>query len=935
MHTSTVIPDNQTAADRVVVIVRQLMRETHPTQDWEITLHTSFERDLGLDSLAKVELMLRVGTAFGVALPAEALAQADTPQDVLRFLGQTLPQTVAIVQTPLGAAPVAGLPEAAQSLLEVLEWHVARQTDRPHILLLEEQGRERSIRYRDLLDAAKAIAAGLAGRGLQPRQTVALMLPTGHDYLASFFGIMLAGGIPVPIYPPARLSQIEEHLRRHTRILANAQAALIITVPQAAQVAVMLRAAVPTLAAAVTPDTLANAPQTGYHRPLGNDVAFLQYTSGSTGDPKGVVLTHANLLANIRALGRAARVTPDDVFVSWLPLYHDMGLIGAWFGSLYHGIPLVLMSPLAFLARPAAWLETVSAYRGTISAAPNFAYELCIRHIDQDLLARLDLSRWRLAFNGAEPVSPTTLKAFAAKFAACGLRRQALTPVYGLAESSVGLAFPPLDRGPRIERIRREPFMRERTAIPAQEADTEALQVPSCGRPLPGHEIRIVDEAGYELPERRIGRLEFRGPSSTSGYFRNPQATAKLFRGGWLDSGDDAYMADGEVFITGRVKDVIIRGGRHLYPYDLEQAVGNLPSIRKGCVAVFASSDPAAGTERLVVMAETRERDTAAKEALRQQINTATLDIVGAPADDIVLVPPHSVLKTSSGKIRRIACREAYERGEIGAPAAPQSWQLIRLAVKAGQARAAIVVRRLRTWAYGVYALFVFAAIAVPSGAAIALLGRPPAGRRLARRAARWLLRLMRLPLAATGIDRLPAVPHVLLVNHASYLDSILLTALLPAVPGYAYVAKRELARIPLLHTLLRGLGTVFVERFDARRSLEDVTLMTAALHRGENLLIFPEGTFTRQAGLKPFREGAFVAAANARVPIVVTALRGARSLLREGTWLPHYGAIEFAVGPTLSATGSDWASVAQLSASARDTMLSLTGEFALPEHDA
>ena len=456
---------------RLVALTQQFACETHPGRSYAVTLDTSFERDLGFDSLARVELMLRVGKTFGVEMPGEALSEADTARDVLRFLGQAQPQSAALFEAALDTPQALDVPDHAETLLEVLEWYAARQPDRVHILLHDDRHQEHPIRYRDLLDASLAIAAGLSAQGLQPRQTVALMLPTGRDYLACFFGVMFAGGIPVPIYPPTRLAKIEDHLKRHAGILSNAEATLIITVTQAKPVARMLQAAVPSLSAIVTPQELGTAPSMPRRRAQGDDIAFLQYTSGSTGDPKGVVLTHTNLLSNIRALGQAARVVPADVFVSWLPLYHDMGLIGAWFGSLYHGIPLILMSPLAFLARPTLWLQTIMRYRGTISAAPNFAYELCVRHVDDATLAGLDLSTWRLAFNGAEPVSPSTITSFASRFAPFGLQQQTITPVYGLAESSVGLAFPPLGRGPRIDPILNEPFARVGKAMPATNSD--------------------------------------------------------------------------------------------------------------------------------------------------------------------------------------------------------------------------------------------------------------------------------------------------------------------------------------------------------------------------------------------------------------------------------------------------------------------------------
>jgi 1-acyl-sn-glycerol-3-phosphate acyltransferase len=932
VSTSILVNDHQihratSSAEQLLAIVQQLARETHPEQAPEVGLHTSFERDLGLDSLARVELMQRVGKAFGVELPSEALGQADTPRELLHWLGQAAPEQTPELAPALTGSRTLGVPADAQSLVDVLEWHAERQPDEVHILLHDEQHQEHPISYRELLDEARGIAAGLQAQGLQPKQTVALMLPTGRDYLACFFGVMIAGGIPVPIYPPARMAQIEDHLQRHARILSNAEAVLIITFKQAKQVALMLQAAVPSLAAIVTPSDLHAPPAPPRYRPQAGDIAFLQYTSGSTGDPKGVVLTHANLLANIRALGQATQAGPDDVFVSWLPLYHDMGLIGAWFGTMYHGIPLVLMSPLAFLARPALWLQTITRHHGTISAAPNFAYELCVRHISDATLAELDLSRWRLALNGAEPVSPATLESFATRFARCGLRRQALTPVYGLAESSVGLAFPPLERGPRIDVIAREAFTREGKAVPGGGAD--ALSIPSCGRALHGQEIRIVDDAEVELPERCVGRLEFRGSSATSGYYRNPEGTSKLFRGDWLDSGDFAYMAEGEVYVTGRVKDLIKRGGRNLYPYDLEQAAGNVPGIRKGCVAVFASPDPATGSERLVIMAETRERDEAARSKLRQALNQTAVDVIGMPADDIVLVPPHAVLKTSSGKIRRLASRDAYEHGKAEQPSALPRLRTARFAASAVLADLRVAARRASAWAYGVYMWLVLAVLALPVGGLILLLQSPAQGRRIARFAARLLFRLAAVPLSAKGIERLPREPHVLLVNHSSYLDAIALTALLPAVPGYAFAAKREFAGQPVMRSLMTGLGALFVERFDARRGAEDVERMAEALRGGQSVVVFPEGTFTREAGLKPFHAGAFLAAAKAAAPLVVAGLRGTRTGLRADTWLPRRTRIGFELGPVLAPPGREWAAAVQSSTQARVAMAQLCGEFA------
>ncbi|NWG76135.1 MAG: AMP-binding protein, partial [Rubrivivax sp.] len=352
--------------------------------------------------------------------------------------------------------------------------HLRAHPDRVQATVLADE-RETPLTYRRLDEASSALAAGLQRASVAPRQCVAIMLPTSPEYFFAYLGILKAGAIPVPIYPPARASQLEDHVRRHTGILANAQAVLLVTVPEAMTVARLLQAGVPGLRHVATPAALMDGG--GTPAPVAvhaDDVAFIQYTSGSTGQPKGVALTHANLLANIRAMAAAVQATPRDVFVSWLPLYHDMGLIGAWLGSLLVGFPLVVMSPLAFLARPRRWLEGITRHGGTLSAGPNFAYELVLKRLADDDLAGLDLRTWRLAFNGAEAVSPDTVRRFAERFAACGLAPTAMAPVYGLAEASVGLLFPPLGRVVPVDAIDRDTFTRERRAVPAKPGDATA-----------------------------------------------------------------------------------------------------------------------------------------------------------------------------------------------------------------------------------------------------------------------------------------------------------------------------------------------------------------------------------------------------------------------------------------------------------------------------
>jgi 1-acyl-sn-glycerol-3-phosphate acyltransferase len=927
-------PGDEELSARLLEVVRELAAELHSRRRLPpaLTLDTDLERDLGLDSLARLELLARLERLFDTQLPEAMMVGAETPRDLLRALGgakrATLPRPVP-VPAPRPVTGAVTVPRHAQTLIEALLWHASAAPHRVHIHIEHDDGVEEAVGYRDLLDDSLAVAAGLREHDLLPGQSVAIMLPTGREYFACFFGVLAAGGIPVPVYPPLRPAQIEEHLRRHARLLDNALAVILVTVPAARGLGQLLRAHVPGMRLVATVDELRTAAAAGRasgpHPARGGDIALLQYTSGSTGNPKGVILTHANLLANIRAMGDAVQVTPDDLFVSWMPLYHDMGLIGAWLGSLYFGLPLVVMSPLTFLAHPQRWLRAIHRHRATLSGAPNFGYELCQRRIDNAELAGLDLSSWRIAFNGAEPVSPGTLERFAARFSPYGFRPEALMPVYGLAESSVGLAFPPSGRGPLIDSVRREPFMTGGHAVPATPGDENALRFVACGLPLPGHQIRIVDASGKEAGEREQGRLEFMGPSVTSGYFRNPEATRALFHGDWLDSGDLAYVAGGEVYITGRVKDIVIRAGRNIYPHELEESIGNISGVRKGCVAVFGVHDPVTATERLVVLAETREPDPAARDRLCAQINAVSADLTGAPPDEVVLAAPHTVLKTSSGKVRRAATRDLYARGELGAGAGRPWWQIARLAWLSLAPELARARQAAADWLYAAYAWTVLALLAPPVWAVVALNPHPRWNRSFIRRAGRLMLRLTGAQPQVQGLEHLPDGPCIVVANHASYIDGIVLSALL--VRDYRYVAKGEFARQWIPRRFLAHIGTEFVERFDRERSIADARRLAAAARAGDALVFFPEGTFLRMPGLLPFRMGAFSVAVESQLPVVPVALRGTRSVLRAEQWFPRRGAVRVAVLPALRPDGHDWHAALRLRAAARAAILQYCGE--------
>jgi 1-acyl-sn-glycerol-3-phosphate acyltransferase len=931
--------DPEDAARRLLEVVRALVAESGAAgraggAARPPTLDSALDRDLGIDSLGRAELVMRIERAFGTRLPEETLASAETPRDLLRAVlrGTTAAAPRAADVVTLAAARTTATPEEATTLLEVLDWHLSHHPSRTHATFLEGDERSAAWSYAELDRAARGVAAGLQAEGIEPGQSVALMLPTSLEFFAAFYGILRAGAVPVPIYPPARPAQLADHMRRQAGVLSSALARLLVTVAEARPLGALLKGQVTTLRRVVTVGDL--TARGGAFVPVARaagDVAFLQYTSGSTGSPKGVILTHANLLANLRAMGGAAGVTSADVFVSWLPLYHDMGLIGAWLGSLYYAMPLVVMSPLDFLARPPRWLWAIHKYRATISAAPNFAYEICATKLDDRDLAGLDLSSWRWAFNGAEPVSADTMERFAARFARYGFDPLSVAPVYGLAECTLDLAFPPARRGLVVDRVDRARLAREGYAAPAAPHDPQPLRVVGCGHPLPGYEIRIADSLGRELPERAVGRVEFKGPSVTSGYFRNPEATARLFDGEWADSGDLGYVAGAELYLTGRAKDMMIRAGQNLYPYELEAAVGNLPGVRKGCVAVFSVPDPARGGERIVVLAETRERDAAAREALRARIDALAVDVLGGPADEVVLAPPHSVLKTSSGKIRRAATRERYQRGELGERAAPLWRQMLALGAASARGRIAASARRLGELVYSGYVWAAFGVLGV--AATIAALLLPTAG---ARRAAlhaltRLLVRASGMPVSVSGLERLPAAGSVVVVaNHASYVDGLLLYALLPR--RFVVAAKEGFARAWFTRRLLGAAGARFVERFDPQRGVADARALAGLAAGGEALAFFPEGTFTRSPGLLPFRMGAFVIAAQTGAPIVPVAFRGTRSALRADSWLVRRTPISVTVGEPIAPTGSDWTAAVRLRDQARAAILRHCGEPDLAE---
>jgi 1-acyl-sn-glycerol-3-phosphate acyltransferase len=935
--------------ERVLEIVRGLAQELgHVSAVRSATPGAHLDRDLGLGSLERVELLLRLEKTFGTRLDESVLAEAETVQDLISALSAATGAPAGLASSApsdlAASAPemiftgrAEGIP-AAETFQEVLRLRGRADASRTHLIFYEDEGEGPSLTFGELLEGGDRVAADLRQRGIGRDDSVALMLPTSREFFLAFAGILLAGAIPVPIYPPFRADRIAEYAERQAAILANAGARLLVTFREAASVAKLLKPLVPSLEGVATAEALvpsnAAAPLGSRLNARTDDLALLQYTSGSTGNPKGVMLTHANLLANVRAIGEAVELRNDDVGVTWLPLYHDMGLIGSWLLPLYFGRPMIVLSPLAFLSRPARWLRAFHRYRGTMGAAPNFAYELAAAKISDDEIQGLDLSAWRAALNGAEQVLPSTLNRFATRFASCGFRREAFLPVYGLAEASLAVTIPPVGRGPVVDRLERAILEQEGRAVPAppdaSAEDPNVISFVSVGRPVPRHEVRIVSASGEDVGERVEGQLWFRGPSATQGYYRNEAATAALFPqgagAGWVNSGDRAYRADGEVYITGRVKDIITHAGHNLYPHEIEDAVARVPGVRKGCVAAFGAPDPMAGTERLVIVAESRARDRASREQLAQAITARVTETLGLPPDVVEVVPPNVIPKTSSGKLRRDATKQRFLSGKLDIGTPPIWLQIARLAAASSAGRIRGALRRTAGAAYGLFVLAMFAILLLPTWLFVLLSPSRKSAARVTKAALRVYLKLAGWRVRVEGGENLREnVPRMLVSNHTSYADIAVLMAALGT--DYHFVAKAEVMSMPFFATFLRKLGHFAFRRDDPQERLQQAEQIEDALRRGESVFVFPEGTFTAQSGVRPFHLGAFKAAIAAQREIVPIALEGTRRALRDGSWLPRPGRITVTICPPIAPVSDalDWQQIVR----ARDAARAIIARFA------
>ncbi len=555
------------------------------------------------------------------------------------------------------------------------------------VTFIDARGGEERVAYVAVADRARAAAAMLRKHGVEPQERVGIILPTSIGFFDAFFGCIIAGAVPVPLYPPTRLGRLDEYHERTAQMLRSVDAKLVITDGRAGKViGNTMLAAQPARGwldvRELTRDMVAVMRPT-----LGeDDIAFVQFSSGTTGAPKPIVLTHRQILSNVTAiLGAIDEAYPlaapeRHSCVSWLPLYHDMGLIGCVLAALAYPGELTLLGPETFVTDPVRWLRTISEKRATISAAPSFAYSLCLERIDETELVGVNLSSWRVGLNGAEPVAPAVMTRFSERFARRGLRPETLTPVYGLAEATLAVTFSDLKGKWSVSRFDTQKLAGEGVAVP----DEEGMQLVALGRPLPSIQLRIASEDGVGLAENTLGRIQIRGPSVTRGYLGEPPRAVDA----WLDTGDTGFIHGGELFVYGRTKDIIVLRGRKYAPQDIEHAVSAVPGVRAGCVAAVGITGPEG--EELHVFVEHARGKTIDEAAVRDAIGSAT----GFNELRVVVLEPGTLPRTSSGKISRSDTARRFRAGTL-TPPAPLS--MLKLGITALRSKLAMVKTRSGT----------------------------------------------------------------------------------------------------------------------------------------------------------------------------------------------------------------------------------------------
>ena len=551
-----------------------------------------------------------------------------------------------------------------QALDEVVS--LSAGTDRGFTFIQPDRT-EKFYSFADICNEADRRARHLLGLGLEKGDKLALVVPDAEEFILTFIAATTVGIVPVPMYPPMSFGKLDSYVDTAENILGAADAKVLLTDARVQAILWSLVDKVPTLDRILTIDKLEGEAPTEVVKPevQADDTVFLQFTSGSTSLPKGVVVTHKTLAANLHAImGPGLEMVPgEDVTVSWLPLYHDMGLIGMMLAPLVWGCSGVFIPTLTFVKHPSIWLETVSKFRGTTTFAPNFAYAIAVRRTNAKKLAKLDLSSLRIVGCGAEPNHPETLEKFVEHFAPAGLKAEAMLPVYGMAEATLAMSFSKLKDPIRIDKVDGQLYADEGRAVAVAHAPSSAAELPNgqleyvtCGWALHGHTVKICAEDGTVLPDRTLGEVVFDGPSIAAGYYKNPQATRDVFKPWGLRTGDLGYTVDGELYVTGRQKDIIILNGRNYDPQTIEWVVADLEGVRKGNVVAFSVLGEQ--SEDLIVVAEARPGVD--EEALKQAAQDAVRGELFLNVADVVLLAPGALPKTSSGKLQRSKTRQRY-----------------------------------------------------------------------------------------------------------------------------------------------------------------------------------------------------------------------------------------------------------------------------------
>jgi len=519
-----------------------------------------------------------------------------------------------------------------------------------------------------LLHDALRLGANLRARGVRRGDRVVLSFDTSPEFLECFLACGLVGATPCLIELPSSKVSVQswgERLRAKLRLLGARAMLIDPDFADLAHEALAEYASEPGHEApfvAVPAELMADAEHFIPPALDPDETAFIQFTSGTTDAPKGVQISHRALLANCAAIGEGGEWDSDDLMVCWLPLFHDMGLVASVLASLVHGLPTALLPPFGFLLKPSRWLWVMHAFRATSCFAPNFAYQLCVKRIKDAELDGLDLSAWKRAYNAAEFIHADTVHQFTERFGPHGFEKEAWRPSYGMAEMVVGVTSRSRGELLRVETLSRTALATRREAVLVpQGTQADALVVLGVGRPLEGVELRIVDEEGHPVAERQEGEILLRGTSLFSGYYQNPEATGAVLRDGWLYTGDLGYLADGELFICGRSKDLIIKAGENHHPYTMENAAGRVAGVRVGCVAAVGVNNSQTGTEDIVIVCETAETRPDVLRQLCKHVEETVFQGAGVRPNRVVPVPPQSLPKTTSGKLKR-----AYIRQNIG-----------------------------------------------------------------------------------------------------------------------------------------------------------------------------------------------------------------------------------------------------------------------------